>query len=240
LRTKSFIFLLLILSSHISVGQTTYRQTLYWIRYQNQLVFSPKVSWSNDIDNRRFIGPDVQNQLIFHSRIHYKFKRWDFGGGITYSLAFASIPEAGYKSTLGELRPVIEVSYEIPIGKIFFAQRVRMDNRFFQEDPDVSLLEDSYFVRRFRYRAQLRLPLRTNEKNITTIGLRLADEIMVNDRENFYDQNRIYVSTDFLLSEKFTLETGYVYIHQQRFRGQDYFSRHVLRLSLVHKIRMGD
>src|SRR5688500_19797864 len=106
-------------------------QSLYWIRYQNQLLFSPKLYWTNEIDNRRFFSPDVQNQLIIHSRLHYKNKRWDFGGGLTLSWISAQKPELGYDHAVGEIRGVVEASYELPMGKIFFQNRIRLDNRFF-------------------------------------------------------------------------------------------------------------
>jgi hypothetical protein len=222
------------------VNAQKHTQTLYWLRYQLLLNFSPRLSWSNDIDNRRFINPDVENQLIFHSRVHYKIDRWDLGGGITYSVAYASIPENGFQNSRSELRPVIEASYEIPLQKILFSQRLRVDGRIFQEVPGVSLLDESEFVARFRYRAQFRIPVKKNESNATTIALRVADEIMVNERKNFYDQNRIYMSGEFLINPKVSLEAGYIYIHQQSFGREEFFERHVLRFSFLHRINLAD
>ena len=199
---------------------------------------NPKLSWTIDVDNRRFFDPDVENQIISHTRLHYKHKRWDFGAGLTYSAAFASIPENGYKHSMSELRPVIEASYEFPVKTSTISQRLRMDNRFFQEVPEVSLFDDYYYVMRWRYRLQWKLPLKRNEENITTVALRVADEIMVNDRKNFFDQHRIYLSSDFYLSKRFTLEGGYIYIYQQRYGKEEFFSRHVFRLALVHRIKL--
>jgi hypothetical protein len=229
-----------ICATAVNAYAQTHSQTLYWLRYQALFALSPRVAWQNDIDNRRFIGPDVQNQLIFHSRLHYKIKRWDFGGGITYSLAYAAIPEVGYNHSISELRPVLEASYEIPIRRGGLSHRVRLDNRIFQEIPEVSLFDESFYVMRFRYRIQWRTPLRTNESNVTTIGLRIADEIMLNESQNFYDQNRIYISGEFYLSKSFSLETGYIYIHQQRLGRDEFFSRNVLRFSVIHRINLAN
>jgi hypothetical protein len=201
---------------------------------------SPKLSWHNDIDNRRFINPDVQHQLIFHSRVHHKAGPWDVAAGLTYSAAYASKPELGYKHSISELRPVAEVSYERLLGKVLLAQRIRMDNRVFQEVPEVSLLEESFYVMRLRYRLQLRIPVKRNDDDLTTIGLRVADEIMVNTSLNFYDQNRVYVTADFYINPRLTLETGYIYIDQQRLGTEEFFSRHVMRLSLLHNINLAD
>lgn len=213
-------------------------QSLYWIRYQNQLIFSPKLYWTNEIDNRRFFSPDVQNQLIIHSRLHYKIKRWDFAGGLTFSWAFAQEPELGYDQAVNEFRPVTEVSYELPVGKVFFQSRVRLDHRFFQEDPDKSVFEESSYVFRFRYRAQVRIPLKKDEENNPRITLRIADEIMFNHTGNTFDQNRIYVSVDFYLTKNISLEPQYIYIFQRRFGTDAYFERNVIRFSLLHRIEL--
>src|SRR5688572_22658779 len=194
-------------------AQETHTQSLYWLRYQNQLIFSPKLQWNNEFDNRRFFDPDVESQFIMHSRLHYRTGRWDFAAGITYSIAYAAIPENGFKEGIHEIRPVAEASYEVPVGKIFIANRARIDNRFFQEDPDQSVFEESFYVMRFRYRLQVRIPVIVNEDNITTLSLRFADEIMFNNKENAYDQNRIYATSEFYIHKNFSLEFGYIYIY---------------------------
>ena len=196
--------------SFCASAQEIHTQSLYWLRYQNQLIFSPKIQWTNEFDNRRFFEPDVENQFIMHSRLHYRTGRWDFASGLTYSIAYAAIPEKGFKEGIDEIRPVIEASYEIPVKKIFIANRVRIDNRFFQEDPDQSVFEESFYVMRFRYRFQVRIPVVKNGDDVTTLGLRFADEIMFNNKENTYDQIRVYATSEFYLSKNFSLELGYV------------------------------
>lgn len=235
MRSAIFLTFLLTVSLHCAQGQT-YHQSLYWLRYQVQFVFNPKWSVNADVDNRRFFNPDVENQLIFHSRLHYRHKHWDFGGGLTYSVAFAAIPERGYDNSVDELRPVVEASYERRIGNVHIANRLRMDNRIFQEDPDQSVFSESFYVMRLRYRLQGRMALKKNDEGVTMIGLRVADEIMVNDRKNFFDQNRIYITGEFYLNKRFSTSAEYIWIYQQRFGRDEFFSRNVFRLSFIHKI----
>ena len=216
-------------------AQESYTQYLYWLRYQNQLIFSPKLYWNNDIDNRRFFNPDVENQLILHSRLHYKRGHWDFGGGITFSWAFAARPEYGFNHAVSEIRPVIEASHEVLIKEIGIQNRFRIDNRFFEVDEE-SVLDTTFYVTRFRYRLQARIPLKQNDDNVTTISLRVADEIMFNSKQNTFDQNRIYATGEFYLNKNFSLEFGYIYIYQQRFGTDDFFKRNVLRFSVFHKV----
>jgi len=217
-------------------AQETHTQSLYWLRYQNQLIFSSKLQWNNEFDNRRFFEPDVESQFIIHSRLHYRTGHWDFASGLTYSIAYAAIPENGFKQGIHEIRPVAEASHEVPVGKIFMANRIRIDNRFFQEDPDQNVFQESFYVLRFRYRFQVRIPVTVNENNVTTFSLRFADEIMFNNKENTYDQNRIYATGEFYLHKNFSLELGYIYIHQQRYGTEDFFERNVLRFSVLHRV----
>ncbi len=114
--------------------------------------------------------------------------------------------------------------------------RVRIDDRFIQSDPDQSVFEESTNILRFRYRLQFRIPLRVDDQQVPTMSLRLADEIMFNNWQNTFDQNRVYATIDFAVSKKLTVETGYIYIYQQRFAREEFFERHVLRLSLLHRI----
>lgn len=211
-------------------------QALYWIRYQNQWILSPKFYWNNEVDNRRFFNPDVENQFIFHSRIHYQTGKWDFAGGLTLSWVFAQKPENGFDFVVAEVRPVAEATHEQPIGKILLQNRIRIDHRFFQENQDESVWEESFYILRLRYRAQVRIPLKINAEDIATISLRIADEIMFNTSENTFDQNRIYATGDFYVNKKLSLEAGYVYIYQQRLGLDEYFSRHVVRFSVLHRI----
>jgi len=223
----------------VAHGQrVVHNQSLYWIRYHNHLIFSPSFYWSNEIDNRRFFSPSVQNQLIFHSRIHFKKKKWEFGTGLTLSWIYAQKPELGYDHAVNEIRAITEALHEFPLRKIYFQNRLRVDYRFFQESPDQNVFEESFFVMRFRYRAQVRIPLKVNDQNESLINVRIADEIMFNDRENTFDQNRINVSADFYISRKITLEAGYIYIYQQRFGENEFFERHVARFTFLHKIAL--
>jgi hypothetical protein len=218
-------------------GQEVFTQYAYWLRYQNQLVFSPTLQWTNEFDNRRFFDPDVALQFILHSRLHYKWKQWDFGGGVTYSVAFASKNKEGYDYPTAEIRPVMEAQHDWQFKKFSIQNRVRVDYRFTENTTDENVFESSTYVTRYRYRLQVRIPLNNPETNGGRLtSLRIADEIMVNSRENTFDQNRINVSMDIPLSKKVSLEPSYIYIYQQRFGKSEFFERHVIRLSLMHRI----
>jgi hypothetical protein len=161
--------------------------------------------------------------------------KWDLATGLTSSWAYAAIPEDGYDHSVHELRPVLEASFEQPVNKILVQGRIRNDFRFFQEDPEKSVFTESFFVMRTRFRLQARIPLIMKDQT-TRLSVRIADEIMFNDRENTYDQNRVYVTFEYFIEKRLSLETGWLYIHQQRFGRDEFFERNVIRFSVLHKV----
>lgn len=236
---KSFVFQLLLsltIGSLPGFGQDR-SQNLLWARYQNQLQFSPDVYWNNEVDNRRFIDPDGQHQFIFHSRIHLKKGSWDYATGLTLSWAYGQYPDIPVSHAVLEIRPVAEVSFEHSLRKVLLQHRMRVDNRFIEENKSDDLSGDFRYNARFRYRFQARMLLGSPDQE-RRIGLRFADEFMVNSTENFFDQNRIYLSAEYPLNSKWSAEAGYIYLYQQRFGREEFLSRHVLRLSVLHKIRL--
>lgn len=234
-RAASILFLL---NSTSAASQHVEHQTLYWLRYYSQISISPTLQWNNEIDNRRFFNPDVENQLIINSHLHYSWNKWDVGGGLTLSWIFAQRPELHYDFANAEVRPFAEISNEQEIGKITIQNRIRFDNRFIQDNPEVSVWEQSFYLLRIRYRAQVNIPLKKNAEQIPKLSLRLSDEIMFNTKENTFDQNRIDVTLDCHLNKHFSIEPGYVYLYQHRLKIEEYFSRNVLRFSVIHRISL--
>jgi hypothetical protein len=234
-RNAFFLFAFILISKSALHAQPN-NHAAYWLRYQNQLNFSSKISWTNEIDNRRFITPDYENQFIFHSRFHYKKGRWDYGTGLTLSWSYTTIPEKPISHATMEARPVIEASYEIPFKSFFLQQRLRIDNRFFEADKLETIFDGTTYVMRFRYRVQARIPLKYDHNNKPSVNLRIANEIMLNDRKNTFDQNRIYASVDFAITKNLSIETGYIFIYQQRLGTDLFLERNVLRLSLLHRL----
>jgi len=228
--------LLFLLSITGVFGQHVEHQSLYWLRYFNQIEFSPAIQWNNEIENRRFFNPDVENQFIINTHLHYSWKNWDVGGGSTFSWVFAQRPELQYDFANKEIRPFAEISNEQKIGKVYLQNRIRLDNRFIQSNPEVSVWEQSYYLLRVRYRMQWSMPLVINDEQIEKVSVRVSDEIMFNTKENVFDQNRVDVTFSFYLSKYFTVEPSYVFLYQHRLKVDEYFSRNVFRFTLVHSI----
>jgi hypothetical protein len=210
--------------------------TVYWLRFGNQLNFTPKIFWINEIDNRRFISPNEENQLIFHSMVHHKGTVWSYAGGMALSWAYSTKANDKVRHATNEIRPAAEVTYELPIRKWSLQQRIRLDNRFIEENKYETLSDGAIYVLRFRYRVQARIPLVFDERHQIKNSLKLSNEIMLNDRKNTFDQYRFSVLADHLINKSWSFEGGYIFIYQQRLGRTEFLERHVLRFSVNHKL----
>lgn len=218
-------------------------QSLYWVRYYNQLTLAPRWSWHNEIDNRRFLKHSKQHHLIFHSHVHYKIaQNFEVAAGFTYSRQSPQSPDATTVLVIPELRPFQEMILTNSLTKRFtLIQRLRVDERFIHKNNGKILLEGYDFNVRFRYRLQAAIVV-SKERNPLQTTLKVADEIMANAGKaivlNQFDQNRIYVGIEQSLGNKVSLELGYLHWFQQRSSGYQFFSRDIVRLTLYHRIKL--
>jgi hypothetical protein len=226
--------LLILASCRTLKGQTDIHAT-YWLRYSLQLNLSESIYWSNEIDNRRFINPGSEQQFITHSVFHCRKNRWDLGAGITLSWMYSAKAKDLVTHATMEVRPAAEANYEIPLKKWSLQQRFRIDNRFIEQNKLEDVFEGSVYVMRFRYRVQAKIPIR-KDGVATGSSIRLADEIMLNDRKNTFDQNRVYFTFERPVGKRISLEAGYVFIYQQRLGKKEFQERHVMRFSIIHRI----
>jgi len=219
-------------------AQKTDSHAVTWIKYQNQLWFTDKLYWTNEFDNRRFIAPDAESQYIMHTHLHYKRNRWDYAVGLSMSWAYSVFAKSPIQHPTTEVRPFVETAYEQPFKGWSLQHKIRIDNRFIEEDKYDAFAGNNYYVMRIRYRLQARIPVLKDENNKAKCILKFADEIMLNNKMNTFDQNRIYAIAEIPFSSKWGIEAGYIYIYQQRLGKDEFLNRHVLRFSLLHKIKL--
>ncbi|MBC7746119.1 MAG: DUF2490 domain-containing protein, partial [Flavobacterium sp.] len=116
--------------------RTVTNQSLYWLRYYDQLSFNTKWTWHNEIENRRFFEKNTQHHLIIHSRLHYKIlKNADVALGLTYSLQSPQNPNSSLDLVVPEKRLVQEINLSNPLSNRFtLQQRFRIDERFIRKN----------------------------------------------------------------------------------------------------------
>lgn len=217
-------------------------QSLYWTRYYNQLSLNSKWTWHNEVDMRRFLDNSRLHHVIAHSHIHYKVSpEFDVAVGLTYSQQSPQFSDATSTLIVPEIRTFQEITQSKALGKrVTLSHRFRLDERFIRKNNGAALVEGSDFNFRFRYRPQLVINLSKLESKMPT-NLKIADELMVNFGGeilyNHFDQNRVYLGLEKVLSKNFSVEMGYLHWYQQRPSGKDFFDRNILRLTILHKMK---
>ncbi len=242
--TKQILFLILLFTVFgASAQKTVSHQNLYWLRYHNQLVFNKKISWNNEIENRRFFENNTQHHTIMHSHLHYKFyPNADVAFGLTYSLQSPQDPNATIDLVVPEKRIFQEISYDNPISSRFkLTHRLRIDERFIHKNNGKILLDGNDFNFRFRYRLQASCSLNSAEAKVPTT-LKISNELMLNAGStivyNQFDQNRVYAGIEQGFTKNLSAELGYIHWYQQRASGNQFFSREIIRLTVFHKINI--
>jgi len=243
IKITAFLLLVIFLNPAAKAQKTVTHQSLYWVRYNNQLTINKKWTWNNEIDDRRFFENSRQHHLIMHSRLHYKFfQNIDAAFGLTYSLQSPQDPNSINTLVVPELRAFQEINFSNVFSKKFtLQQRLRIDERFIHKNNGKDLLDGYDFNFRFRYRLQANFKISKDKAKDTTV-LKVADELMINAGSNIiynvFDQNRIYIGVQQGISKNISFELGYLYWFQQRVTGNQFFSRNIIRLTLYHKIKL--
>jgi Protein of unknown function (DUF2490) len=218
-------------------------QTLYWVRYYNQMSLNQHWTWHNEIDNRRFLSPHRHHHIIWHSRLHYRLSNMsDAALGLTYSRQSPHDPQAIQRLVVPEWRPVAEANLLNPLSEHLALQhRWRTDARFVRRNNGLALQEGYRFNWRFRYRLQLSYSFNVFHGK-HAFHLKLANELMVNAGPdivyNHFDQNRMYIGLEYHLYPSWHIETGYLYWYQQRAAGDQFFDRDIVRVTLLHRVKL--
>jgi Protein of unknown function (DUF2490) len=234
-----FVFLLSFCFFAKAQNKVIAHQNVYWLRYYNQLAFSPKLVFHTEFDNRKSFGTNQQQQAIFHARLFYQLpKNTEIAGGITYSRQ--SQAESPTHLVVPEFRANQLATWTIPTTKRLAIQhRIWIEDRFQRHHDGKVLLEGYDFSLRFRYRLQAAFQLNKPENKLKTIA-KISDELMLNAGKkivyNYFDQNRFSVSIEQNINKNLSFETQYFRTFQQKPAGNQFASRNVLRLTLYHKI----
>ena len=220
-------------------------QNLLWYGYYNTLVINEKYSILSEIQERHFIDPSAQHQLIFRSNLQRKLdENWNVSGGLTYFLQSPNDPNSESDLVVPEIRPDIGFGYQQKLKKITINHRYKAEARFFHDTENDELTGGFRFSNlRFRYQLGIDIPLVKDHKtNKNKLVAKIKDEIMVNVGrkivKNTFDQNRIYGALNYSFHPSFSIELGYMNWYQQRSSGVDFYNRNIFRLSLFHQISL--
>ena len=182
-------------------------------------------------------GGFVETQLrslSFYDQFHY----YEYKMGATYKLTdnFSGTTGIGSYNTYDEggnfvtpalnkeIRTWLQVNIKNKIGRAYFENRFRMEQRF---------TTNGY---RNRYRLRLGAVIPLNEKTIKpgAFYANIWNEIFFTNREPFFERNRVLMGMGYEISKTIAVQAGYIY--QFDYRINDETGRDFLNLALLYSI----
>lgn len=241
---QSFWIYVLLVSFPLMAQKKVTHQQLLWYGYYNTLKCNENWTLNSEIQERQFINPSAQHQLVFRTAIQRKLiENWAASVGMTLFLQSPQNPESESHLMVPELRPSVGFDTKQKISSLTLSHRYKVEARFFHDVENNALVGGyRYSNIRIRYQLGLDIPVLKKKNKEDLISVKLKDEIMFNAGSkivrNTFDQNRISLGLHYCISPSFSFEAGYMKWFQQRTSGVDYYDRDIVRLSLFHTITL--
>lgn len=235
---KRIIILFLIITPLLALSQKNIKhQNLIWYGYFQKIEMSKNWYLESEIQERHFIDPLVQHQLLIRTHLHRKLGNgWEASAGGCAFFQNSNDPGAVINLTVPELRPHVEFAYKQELKKSSIEYRYRTEFRFYHNtNQDRTALEQGYTFSniRFRYRVQAVMPVYNKLK------IKASNELHINAGnkivKNVFDQNRLYAGLSYASTPNLSIDMGYMNWFQQKSDGS-FFSRDILRFTIYQNI----
>ena len=187
-----------------SLGQQQHEALGNWIMYFGQNRITDRLSIHSEIQYRNHKAVPIHiEQLLLRTGVNVHFGKNTFGTvgyGFIASHDYES-PETEAESTEHRIWQQFIATQQMPHLK--FEHRYRLEQRWVNSD----------YKNRFRYRLMMFIPLNNKFMEPKTWFLGIYDEIFVNDRQTYFDRNRLYIGAGYNFSKALNLQVGF--LHQQ-------------------------
>lgn len=230
----SLLIIFIVASMHINcIAQQRNVQTgnQQWLHYFNRYKLNDKFSLNSDAGIRFRDGFDNLSQYVVRTAVSYKLN-----SNLNIAAGFAN---SGFyndgKLTAMEYRPHQEITHKTKIKKNILAQRIRIEERFFDYPDKVS---DFNF--RFRYRVLVNIPVYQWSSNpLRKINISLADEVFLNAGKNIvyntFDHNRLIGGIEYA-TQDVVVALNYNRQFIRKNLPDTYSLQHVLWFTVTHSI----
>ncbi|MCG2612355.1 DUF2490 domain-containing protein [Flavobacterium sp. SM15] len=241
-------FVLLLVAVFLSALNTSAQkkvthQQLVWYGYYNSLTFNENWSLKSEIQERQFINPTAQHQLVFRTNLERKLvENWNTSAGITLFLQSPNDPNSESNLMVPELRPDLGFNNKQKLSFLTISHRYKAEARFFHDVENNELVGGYRFSNiRLRYQLGLDFPVWKQDGQEKLI-FKAKDEVMFNLGskivKNTFDQNRVYLALNYVLSPSLAVEAGYMNWFQQQKSGVDFYNRDIIRFSVFHNLNL--
>ncbi len=224
-------------------------QSLAWAGYFGTFRLTDRWSLWGELQLRRAEFMAEWQQVLPRAGLNYHLNpNVVFTAGYAYLWTY---PYGKQPLPLGqpryEHRPWQQVTLLHSSGRVSFAHRFRLEQRFLQNwtaaDPATGLrsIQDGYeWQNRMRYRFLLTVPFSTAADRPQKWFATAYDEIFVNFGRNIgynlFDQNRLGATLGYWLTQNLNLQVGYMNQAIQKANGRDVENNHVLTLFVTHNL----
>ncbi|NBC57704.1 MAG: DUF2490 domain-containing protein [Bacteroidetes bacterium] len=236
LKQYGILFVFLFSSLTTSAQQKNVEtQNLLWTRYLLNFKVSEKWTPFFDIEERMYMFPFRQHHLLPSIGANYKLdKHFSLRASMMYfELTLPQDPKANFKEIQKELRPQASINFNYGINERWsFLSRFKIEWRYIKT-PDQS----EYAFRNYRFRMRMGLKFKINERWSAKVLEEIHFNVGKNIVRNVFDQNRLSAGLNYKFNSNFSIETGYMYWFQQRFTGDDFFSRNIVYFTLRQNLK---
>lgn len=184
-------------------------------KFAASIEYMPRYTGFFDKEQLWLLRPDIKYNIN---------NNFELGVGYAY---FETSQETFYSK---ENRFYIQANYRKDIGPFNTINRLRIEQRFFDEHANLSS--------NLRFRFQINIIKRLFEFNEQhDLSLIFGDEIMYNSRENavssHFDQNRIHLGFQFSFGKELKISPFYQFTKQESFKGKDKYIS-ALRVNTIY------
>ncbi len=208
-----------------------------WGGYYSNIILSEKWAINSDLQYRTKDWYEHPSQALGRTGLNYKINdKFSVTVGVAHFRFYVNDVV-----TRGEWRPWQEIAINDSYRKLKIIHRFRVEERFNQKTEKNSPVNSYGFNWRFRYKLDLQYQL-LSIKEKRKFSLTLGNEILINAGSeityNYFDQNRSSVGLLIELNKNFSLQPQFIYIWQQEANGKTLDKISVIRLNLIHKIKL--
>lgn len=235
-----------ILPLHAHTNAPTTQQLMWFgLNTKFELKKNWHLGWS--IQDRRYVFPGKQHQLITDLNAGYKSKlgiRHDltFNAGMVFFIQSSDDPRLNDDFFAPEFRPHWSVTYNRiidPEEKLQLSIRAQTEYRLRHLVANNELADGYFFQVRYRFlvKGSFRLLQRDNDKLFIIISAEPMIQVADATENNKFDQHRSYGALKYQFGKRTAAEAGYLHWYQKTAGGSQYWSRHMVVWTLYYNIK---
>jgi hypothetical protein len=208
-----------------------------WIGYFNTTILNGKWTVNTDVQYRTKEWMSHSSQALVRTGLNYKCNdKFNVSAGAAHFRFYVND-----LVTKGEWRTWEEIGINDEFRKLKITHRFRLEQRFNQKTDKDHPINSYGFSWRFRYKLELQYPVLKLPKG-RSVFFTAGNEIMINAGKeivyNYFDQNRASLGLLIGFGRNFSLQPQYISIWQQEANGKIINRINVIRLNLIHRIKL--